>query len=844
MTFGQGLNSQELNKTIQEAAKIAKERRAYTIDPAHVLLALIQSKDPKITKALRDAQKRLEEKLESYLGNQPKAGRNIEPSPNATELQSIFTVAQHLAKKENTEIEQIHLLYAALKNNAVREALEGEDISGITSKIEAKEERDKPGIEDFAVDMVQQAREGIFDPVIGRDKEIRTVIEVLTKKIKSNAMLLGEPGVGKTAIANGIAQLIASNQAPGLTDCKLYSVDLGALVAGAMYQGQFEERMKTLIKEAEDSQRKIILFIDEIHMVLGAGKSSGAMNAANLLKPGLASGAIRCIGATTCKEYKEYIEKDPAFERRFVSINVLEPSVEDTVTILRGLRERFESFHGLNILNETLECAAEMGDRYLTGGHMPDTAITLLDAACASVKVALESEPAEVLSIKSKIWAAELEKTAIQSDQQRDTEVNNEQRLEKVDRKIKRLKESIAPIEKEYGERMEHIVKRRKLKTKLEALKTKLLNAQRDKNHTLAYDIQEFAIPEIEKEVSLLGADDQKICIRPEHIATVVSNITGIPAKRLTVSENTKLLQMEERLNHRVIGQTEAIKALTDAIIRSRAGFARTNRPIGSFLFLGPTGVGKTQLAKSLAFEMFDDEAALIRLDMSEYLEEHSVSRLIGAPPGYIGYETGGYLTEKVRNRPYSIILIDEIEKAHKRVANIFLQILDEGRLTDGHGRTIDFTNTVVLMTSNLGSGAIIGGESKERTLEAAKNFFPPEFINRLDGIEIFNPLDYENLKDIISIYIGGINQRLAKERMSVSLDDPAVEAIIASAYTPEYGARPMQRYIESTIITDISKIYLTSESVKGMHLRITGTGSVSAETPPFYASTSFAYYQ
>ncbi|KAI5188534.1 ATP-dependent Clp protease ATP-binding subunit ClpB [Nematocida sp. AWRm77] len=847
MKAGHGTNSEEVNKILLEAERLAREKKAYTIEPMHILLALVHSKNKRTLKAFGAQRKDIAEKAEAWCSFQPAYTTPAEPSVNVQEVQSVLAAAASLSKAEQVSPGEVHLLYGVLKNPAVKSALSGISTSELVSKLENPEEREKGTIEDFAVDMVQQAREGVFDPVIGRDKEIRTVLEVLTKKIKSNAMLLGEPGVGKTAIVNGLAQLIAENKAPGLSECRLYSVDLGAIVAGTMYHGQFEERLKALIKETEESNRSIILFIDEIHMVLGAGKTQGAMNAANLLKPGLASGSIRCIGATTYGEYKEYVEKDPAFGRRFVSVGVSEPSVEDTVTILRGLRERFEVYHGLSILNETLEVAAEMGSRYLTGGRMPDTAITLLDAACASVKVSLESEPAEIMALKSRIWAAELEKTAIQTDAARAADVNVEERLQKTESKLEYLRSMLVPMEEEYNQRMEHIVRRQKLKKKLEYLKNKLANAERERNTALAYDIKEFAIPEVEGAIDTLGKNNESICIRPEHIAETVSNITHIPVKRLTLSENQRLLHMEERLARKVVGQSAPIQVLTDAIVRSKAGFGRPNRPIGSFLFLGPTGVGKTQLAKSLAFEMFDDEQALVRLDMSEYLEEHSVSRLIGAPPGYVGYEAGGYLTEKIRNRPYSIILVDEIEKAHKKISNLFLQVLDEGRLSDGHGRTIDFTNTVIIMTSNLGASEILsGGGCRERALEGVKRFFPPEFINRLDGIEVFNSLGEDSLRQIVDLYVAEVNKTISKNKLEIVLDESAKEHVIAHSYTPEYGARPMQRYMDRVVLTDVSKIYL------GMGVQNAGTKTklhvCSLDSPrphdtPCYVGKEFLYY-
>lgn len=844
MTYGQGLNSEELTKIIKKADKIAKQNRSYTLDPVHLLMGMLESPSHRVKKLIKPIDE-IKEKMQEYIDRQHKAPAHINPKINEPELSSLLETAKSIAQKESTGIKEIHILYGALKSPSIQHILAGINIQEILEKIEDVKEREKPGIEEFAVDMVEQAKNGLYDPVIGRDKEIRSLLEILTKKIKSNAMLLGEPGVGKTAIVNGLAQLIANEQAPSLAGCVIYSVDIGALVAGTMYHGQFEERLKTLIKTAEESNRKVILFIDEIHMVLGAGKTEGGMNAANLLKPGLAAGTIRCIGATTFAEYKKYVEKDPAFERRFVTVSVPEPSVDDTITILRGLRERFESYHGFSILNETLESAAEMGARYLRGGHMPDTAITLLDAACASVKVALETEPAAVMELRSKIWAAELEKQSILTDTARDANINSEDKLAKVDEKIQKLQEKLVPIEKEHEERMEHIIKRKKFKKKLESLKIKLSEAERTRNTTLAYDIKSFAIPEIEEELSKLSDKDTQISIRPEHIAEMVSSITGIQAKRLTLHENKRLLNLASRLSSRVVGQEQPIHALTDAIIRSKAGFGRMGRPIGSFLFLGPTGVGKTQLAKTLAYELFDDENSLVRIDMSEYMEEHSVSKLIGAPPGYIGYDTGGYLTEKIRNRPYSIVLIDEIEKAHRRVANIFLQVLDDGHLTDSQGRTVDFSNTVILMTSNLGSEKIAKGTvGKEQIMESVKQFFPPEFINRLDGIEIFSPLQRDSLVEIVKIHIKEINQRLSRHKMHAYLTEDAIHTVIEESYTPEYGARPMERFIEQTVVTDISKIYLGLEETPHTEVHILSHTEAQGRTEdPWYTSEHFAYY-
>lgn len=847
MSYGQSLSQESLQKIMEKAEEIAQEKRSQTVEPIHLLLAILQTQNATVKKAVKEYKSQIEQAIDSEISKYPpKAARNATPVPNNQEIQKILETALSIAKKEGIPPEEIHLLLALLKSPEVQKYLKKIDLKNLMESIGTKESRDKSTIDDFAVDMVEQARNGVFDPVIGRNNEIRSVMEVLTKKIKSNAMLLGEPGVGKTAIVNGLAQLIAAGQAPGLSSCKLYNVDIGAIVAGTMYHGQFEERLKTLIKEAENSNRQMILFIDEIHMVLGAGKTQGAMNAANLLKPGLASGAIRCIGATTYGEYKQYVEKDPAFERRFVSINVAEPTVEDTITILRGLRERFETFHGLSILNETLECAAEMGSRYLTGGHMPDTAITLLDAACASVKITLETEPAEIMKLKSRIWAAELEKAAIKADEEREIETDSKEKLQKVEAKINELKNQIVPMQKEYEERMEHIIKRKKLKQKLETMKLKLAEFERIGDSAKAYDIKMFIIPEIQEELDKLGTQDERICIHPEHIAQVVSNITSIPVKRLTVSENQRLLEMESRLNQSVIGQESSVKTVADAIIRSKAGFSRPGRPIGSFLFIGPTGVGKTQLAKSLALELFDDENALVRLDMSEFLEEHSISRLIGAPPGYVGYETGGYLTEKIRNRPYSIILLDEMEKAHKRVTNLFLQVLDDGRLTDSHGRTIDFSNTVILMTSNIGfMGSALKAPyiNDEEIYAALKMHFPPEFINRLDSVEIFRTPNEDALMKIVDIHVRKINERIAKNKVCVHLSDMLKKEIVHSTYTTEYGARPMQRYIERTVVTDISKIFLEQNPLKKVDLfAFSKTETPSADLGTLLHGEHFVY--
>ena len=658
--------------------------------------------------------------------------------------------------------------------------------------------------------------QGKLDPVIGRDEEIRRVVQVLSRRTKNNPVLIGPPGVGKTAIVEGLAQRIAEGDVPdSLKGRKLYSLDMGSLVAGAKYRGEFEERIKGVLKEVQESKGQIVLFIDEIHLVLGAGKGEGAMDAANLFKPLLARGELRCIGATTLEEYRQHVEKDAAFERRFQPIYVGEPTVLDTVSILRGLKEKYESHHGVRIKDSALVLASQLADRYISSRFLPDKAIDLVDEACAHTRVALDSAPEIIDDLQRKHLRLEIEATALGKEK----DASSKARLVKVQEKIARLDEEMKPLQLLYEQEKGRIGEMRNLKSKLDELRWKATDAERRKDLALAADLKYYAIPELEKKIIELetskAIDSAKNdmntnillteVIGEEQIAEVVSRWTGIPLNKLTQGQSEKLIGLSDRLSSRVIGQDAAVKAVAEAVMRSRAGLGRSNQPIGSFLFLGPTGVGKTELAKAIAFELFDDEKHVVRFDMSEYLEKHAVSRLIGSPPGYVGYEQGGQLTEAVRRRPYSVLLFDEIEKAHPDILNILLQLLDDGRLTDGQGRTVDFTNTLVILTSNVYDASL----DVNASVRLLSSYLRPEFINRLDDIIIFHPLSKNNLCQIIDLQVADLSKRLESRDISLKLDVSAKDLVLEEAYDPVYGARPLKRYLEKKLVTELSRLLL-----------------------------------
>ncbi len=664
--------------------------------------------------------------------------------------------------------------------------------------------RDPDVLKKFGRDLNEAVSSGKVDPVIGRDEEIRKVIQVLARKTKNNVVLLGEPGVGKTAIVEGLAERIVKKDVPvSLQGKTIYELDMGALVAGAKYRGEFEERLKAVLNKIKESNHKTILFIDEIHLIVGAGKSEGAMDAANLLKPLLARGDIDCIGATTLNEYREYIEKDRALERRFQTVMVGEPTVEDTITILRGLKERFESFHGVQITDGALISAATLSNRYITNRFLPDKAIDLLDEACASIKVEIESMPTELDEVSRKIRSLEIEKVALAKEK----DESSLRRMEALEKELAEDKEKFDSLNKEWQKEKEEVSEAKNLKKEIEDAKRNLSNYFAQGDYKKASELQYKTIPELQQrlhDVSVASKDKERLVnevVDEEEIAKIVGRMTGIPVSRIKKGDREKVLDLKKTLQQRVIGQDEAVTLVSNAIIRQRAGIKNPNRPIGSFLFLGPTGVGKTEVSKALAEALFDNENSIIRIDMSEYMEKFSVSRLVGAPPGYVGYEEGGQLTEKVRRSPYSIVLFDEVEKANPEVFNLLLQVLDEGRLTDSQGRLIDFRNTVIIMTSNLGSEYLLSGQ-KERVEDLLHKTFKPEFLNRIDEIVYFNPLDEDVQKKIVRKMLVELENRLKEQYVSVGFTPKVEDYVLHNAYSMEFGARPLKRFIQDKIET------------------------------------------
>ncbi|EDR22117.1 heat shock protein, putative [Entamoeba dispar SAW760] len=823
----------------KESQEIAFERKNAYIMPIHMMEAIVEEESNIVIRIVEmmggDVNKLRKEIKETMnkiaVQNPPPVDIGLHPTTQqvlrrAIEKQKIMgdsylaidvIVMSLMEEKEISTIVGNSGINVKEFNKKITEMRKGQSVE--TKEAESQYE----ALKKYGNDLTAQAESGKMDPIIGRDEEIKRVIRILSRRTKNNPVLIGEPGVGKTAVVEGLAQRIVKGDVPSNLQCRVIGLDMGALIAGAQYRGQFEERLKAVIKEVKESKIPIILFIDEIHTVLGAGATGeGAMDAANILKPMLSRGELRCIGATTIEEYRKYVEKDPAFERRFQQVYVNEPSEEDTLYILRGIREKYENHYGLTITDSALVSAATLSKRYINGRFLPDKAIDLVDEACATLFTQKNSQPEEIDKLERRETQLNVEKIALERDIKESDEDHNKmikERLQDIEKELSENKEKLTKLRINYEKEKGGSEEMKELATKIEAMKHK---AESTKDLEVAADLKYYAIPEAEKRMKELKEQNKEttmisLQVTPTQIEEVVSRWTGIPVTKMNQTEKIRLMKLEEELHKRVIGQNEAVTAVSDAIIRSRGGLGNEKRPTGSFMFLGPSGVGKTELAKALAVELFDDEQNIVRIDMSEYMESHSVSRLIGAPPGYVGYEEGGQLTEAIRRKPYSVILFDEIEKAHPQVFNVLLQLLDEGRLTDGRGRTVDFKNTIVIMTSNLGSEIIMKGvetegqvsrKVKETVMEIVKKTFKPEFLNRLDDIIVFSPLSEKELKEIVKLQMGEVIKMIKKRYplSEVEMTESAIEGIIKSGYSIAYGARPMRRYIEKTVVTSITK--------------------------------------